>query len=60
MPFRLVPFLDYAIERILLRRVGGGYMFVHRTLLEYFAGLETERGTGCGWVGSLTSYAAML
>lgn len=33
-------FLDYAAERIFLRKVGGGYIFVHRLLLEYFAGLN--------------------
>jgi hypothetical protein len=33
-------FLDYAAERILLRKVGGGYIFVHRLLLEYFALLD--------------------
>ena len=33
----LVPFLDYADERIFLRKVGGGYVFVHRMLMEYFA-----------------------
>ncbi len=30
-------FLDYATERIFLRKVGGEYIFVHRLLLEYFA-----------------------
>ncbi len=30
-------FLDYAVERILLHKVGGGYIFVHRLLLEHFA-----------------------
>jgi hypothetical protein len=35
-------FLDYATERILLRRVGGGYVFVHRLLQEYFASLQPE------------------
>ncbi len=34
-------FLDYAAERILLRKVGGGYIFAHRLLLEYFASLDT-------------------
>ena len=24
----------------MLRKVGGGYIFIHRYLLEYFAGLE--------------------
>jgi hypothetical protein len=36
-PWNYVRFLDYAAERILLRKVGGGYAFIHRMLLEYFA-----------------------
>lgn len=39
MPWNYPRFLDYAAKRILLRKVGGGYMFVHRLLLEYFASL---------------------
>lgn len=39
LPWNLVPFLDYAAERILLRKVGGGYIFIHRLLQEYFASL---------------------
>jgi hypothetical protein len=31
-------------DRILLRKVGGGYIFIHRYLLEYFAGLEGRAG----------------
>jgi hypothetical protein len=42
VPLHYARFLDHAAERILLRKVGGGYIFVHRMLLEYFAGLETE------------------
>jgi hypothetical protein len=38
-PFQYVRFLDYAAERIFLRKVGGGYIFVHRMLLEYFASI---------------------
>jgi hypothetical protein len=38
LPLRTVSFLEYARERIFLVRVGGGYMFFHRLLLEYFAG----------------------
>ena len=41
VPGHYVPFLDYAAERILLRKVGGGYIFVHRLLLEYFASLDS-------------------
>lgn len=37
IPRRLDPFLEYATQRIFLRRVGGGYIFIHRLLLEHFA-----------------------
>ncbi|HEY6541307.1 MAG TPA: NACHT domain-containing protein [Ktedonobacteraceae bacterium] len=37
MPWNYARFLDYATERIFLRKVAGGYSFVHRLLLEYFA-----------------------
>jgi len=30
-------FLDWGVERIFLQKVGGGYIFVHRLLLEHFA-----------------------
>jgi eukaryotic-like serine/threonine-protein kinase len=40
VPFNYPHFLDDATERLLLRKVGGGYIFVHRLLLEYFASLE--------------------
>jgi hypothetical protein len=43
-PWNYVKFLDYAADRILLRKVGGGYMFIHRTLLEYFAARYVEPG----------------
>jgi hypothetical protein len=39
LPWKLVPFLDEAAERLLLRKVGGSYIFVHRMLLDYFAEL---------------------
>jgi serine/threonine protein kinase len=42
-PWRYAEFLDFAAERILVHRVGGGYAFVHRALLEYFAGLHAAR-----------------
>ncbi len=41
VPWHYPRFLDYAAERILLRKVGGGYIFVHRLLLEYFASLDS-------------------
>jgi hypothetical protein len=37
-------FLDYAVDRIFLQKVGGGYRFIHRLLLEHFAEMgETKR-----------------
>ncbi len=41
IPWKYVHFLEVAAERILLRKVGGGYIFIHRLLLDYFAALET-------------------
>jgi transcriptional regulator with XRE-family HTH domain len=41
-PLNAVSFLDYAAGCILLRKVGGGYIFAHRLLLEYFAKLEEK------------------
>lgn len=35
-PWRAEPFLEDAKARILMRRVGGGYSFMHRLLLDYF------------------------
>lgn len=46
LPLRLVPWLDEMVARGLMRRVGGGYIFIHRSLLEYFASLEEEDPTG--------------
>ena len=40
LPWNLVSFLDYSTERIFLRKVGGGYVFVHRMLMDYFASLD--------------------
>ena len=42
IPRRYARFLDYAAERILLRKAGGGYLFIHRLLLDYFASLEEQ------------------
>jgi hypothetical protein len=37
IPQNLSEFLNYATSLILMRKVGGGYIFIHRYLLEYFA-----------------------
>jgi hypothetical protein len=42
-PWNYAHFLDYATERLFLQKVGGGYIFVHRMLLEYFAEMSPEQ-----------------
>lgn len=39
MPWTYTRFLNFAAERVLLRQVGGGYIFMHRLLQAYFANL---------------------
>ncbi|MCP4362279.1 MAG: hypothetical protein GY796_30095 [Chloroflexi bacterium] len=34
---RMITFLDEMVDHILLRRVGGGWIFIHRALLEHFS-----------------------
>jgi len=41
MPWRYVRFLEEATERILLKRVGGGFSFIHELFQDYFASLGT-------------------
>ncbi len=42
IPWNYARFLDYATERIFLQKVGGGYIFIHRLLMEHFAQMELE------------------
>ena len=39
-PRNYARFLDYATERIFLQKVGGGFIFIHRLLMEHFAELD--------------------
>jgi hypothetical protein len=41
-PWNYAQFLDCAAERIFLQKVGGGYIFVHRLLLEHFATMQNK------------------
>lgn len=43
LPWDYIKFLNSAADLILLRRVGGGYQFIHRSLQEYFAALDDEQ-----------------
>ncbi|GAB3161379.1 hypothetical protein GCM10027290_68320 [Micromonospora sonneratiae] len=37
LPTRLLEFLSYADDRVIMQRVFGGYAFIHRTLRDYLA-----------------------
>jgi hypothetical protein len=43
MPWNYARFLDQAVAQRFLHRVGGGYIFSHRLLLEHFAALTDEQ-----------------
>ncbi|MEL7353961.1 MAG: NACHT domain-containing protein [Cyanobacteria bacterium P01_A01_bin.116] len=43
IPWHYPRFLDYAAERIFLQKVGGGYIFIHRLLLEHFAAMPMKK-----------------
>ncbi|MEM7132070.1 MAG: hypothetical protein AAF702_37535 [Chloroflexota bacterium] len=42
IPWDYARFLDYCHDRIFLRKVGGGYIFIHRMLMEHFAEMTDE------------------
>jgi len=42
IPWNYARFLDWGTDRIFLQKVGGGYIFVHRLLLEHFAQIELD------------------
>lgn len=46
IPLNYPHFLDTVSERVLLHKVGGGYIFLHRLLLDYLAILGTNELTG--------------
>ncbi|HEX3641956.1 MAG TPA: hypothetical protein VHV10_11755, partial [Ktedonobacteraceae bacterium] len=43
IPWKFPEFLDEAARHILLRKIGGGYIFIHRMFLDYIASLDTEQ-----------------
>jgi eukaryotic-like serine/threonine-protein kinase len=45
-PFNFIKFLDQCARLILLKKVGGGYIFIHRMLLDYFADIPTIEKSG--------------
>lgn len=45
IPWNYARFLDRAVDLIFLQKVGGGYIFIHRLLLEHFAQMPLENST---------------
>ncbi len=43
LPPRLAAFLDHGVRLILLQRVGGGWVFIHRLLQEHLAATAPPR-----------------
>ena len=43
IPWNYARFLDYATEHRLMKKVGGGYVFYHRMLMEHFANIELKQ-----------------
>jgi hypothetical protein len=50
LPLRLVPWLDEAAQRILLRKVGGGYRFIHDLFRDYLATLDPSERKSARWL----------
>ncbi|MDP9313260.1 MAG: NACHT domain-containing protein [Chloroflexota bacterium] len=44
IPLNYVRFLDYAADHMLLRKIGGGYTFVHHQIREFFAVQQLTSG----------------
>lgn len=42
IPWNYAHFLDYCADKIFLHRAGGGYVFIHRMIMEQIAGLSDE------------------
>ncbi|MEO6892833.1 MAG: NACHT domain-containing protein [Ktedonobacteraceae bacterium] len=57
-PLNLPQFLDYCAEYILLKKIGGSYVFVHRLLGEYFASPTHTLATFCAAMKAGNNIAA--
>ena len=44
-PFKFIEFLDQCARLIFLKKVGGGYIFIHRMLLDYFADIPAQHAS---------------
>ncbi len=53
LPWQYSRFLDYAAQCIFLRRVGGGYIFIHQLLQAYFANLASDTSSSSAPTGMM-------
>jgi len=68
LPWNISRFLDHCVELILLRRVGGSYIFPHRLLMEHFEEINERDAvaikkpirTGIKIVGGLGRFVTVL
>ena len=58
IPRDLVAFLEHATRLVFLRKIGPGYIFIHRLLLEHFAGIQEPLETAPMVSGDETSRGA--
>ena len=42
IPWNYARFLNYTTDRLFMQKVGGGYIFVHRMLMEHFAQMKID------------------
>ena len=42
-PWNYSKFLDWASDKLFLQKVGGGYIFIHRSLMEHFSKIENSQ-----------------
>ena len=42
LPWNVAAFLNFATDRLLLHKVGSGYIFVHRFVQDYFAAQQSD------------------
>lgn len=42
LPYKLFHFLDYCVDIVFLRRLGGGYIFTHGLIMEHFADMSDD------------------
>jgi DNA polymerase III delta prime subunit len=54
-PWNYVRFLNYASDLILLRRAGGGFIFLHLLLLDHFAAIDEHQARPEGKVRELVT-----